>query len=101
MNQSGTIQEFIRREVLSIIVRSRRCGYAQLYLIDDLSACAEALSQVTGGRAELILRGWLRWANIYELCGSYQGLIYAGGVFYAENSRDGDNRYCALGAPDH
>lgn len=64
MNQSGTIQEFIRREVLSIIVRSRRCGYAQLYLIDDLSACAEALSQVTGGSAELILRGWLRWANI-------------------------------------
>lgn len=27
MNQSGTIQEFIRREVLSIIERSRRFGY--------------------------------------------------------------------------
>lgn len=64
MNQSGTIQEFIRREVLSIIERSRRCGYSLLYLIDDLSACAEALSQVTGGSAELILRGWLRCANI-------------------------------------
>lgn len=64
MNQSGTIQEFIRREVLSIIVRSRRCGYAQLYLIHDLSACAEALSHVSGVSAELILRGWLRWANI-------------------------------------
>lgn len=57
MIHSGTIQESIRREVLSIIVRSRRCGYAQLYLIHDLSACAEALSQVTGGRAEVILRG--------------------------------------------
>lgn len=64
MNHSGTIQEFIRREALSIIVRSRRCHYPRNYLIHDLSACAEALSQVTGGRAELILRGWLRWANI-------------------------------------
>lgn len=64
MNQSGTIQEFIRREVLSIIASSRRCGYAQLYLIHDLSACAEALSHVSGVRAELILRGWLRCSNI-------------------------------------
>lgn len=57
MNQSGTIQEFIRREVVSIIKRSRRFGYAQLYLIGYLTGCAEALSQVTGGSAELILRG--------------------------------------------
>lgn len=64
MNQSGTIQEFIRREALSIIESSRRCGYSLLYLIDDLSACAAALSQVTGGSAELILRGWLRRANM-------------------------------------
>lgn len=64
MNQSGTIQEFIRREALSIIDSSRRCGYSLLYLIDDLSACAAALSHVTGGSADLILRGWLRWANI-------------------------------------
>ena len=64
MNQSGTIQEFIRREVLSIIERSRRFGYARLYLIGYLTGCAEALSHVTGGSAELILRGWLRWANI-------------------------------------
>lgn len=64
MNQSGTIQEFIRREVLSIIDSSRRYGYSLLYLIDDLSACAEALSHVTGGSADLILRGWLRCANI-------------------------------------
>ena len=64
MNQSGTIQEFIRREVLSIIDSSRRYGYSTLYRIDDLSACAAALSHVTGGSAELILQGWLRWANI-------------------------------------
>lgn len=64
MNQSGTIQEFIRREVLSIIERSRRFGYARLYLIGYLTGCAEALSHVTGGSADLILRGWLRWANI-------------------------------------
>lgn len=64
MKQSGTIQEFIRREVLSIIERSRRFGYARLYLIGYLTGCAEALSHVTGGSAELILRGWLRWANI-------------------------------------
>lgn len=64
MNQSGTIQEYIRREVLSIIVRSRRFGYAQLYLIGYLTACAEALSHVSGVGEELILRGWLRWANI-------------------------------------
>ena len=64
MNQSGTIQEFIRREVLSIIVRSRRFGYAERYLIGYLTGCAEALAHGTGGSAELILRGWLRWANI-------------------------------------
>ena len=64
MKKSGTIQECIRREALSIIDSSRRYGYSALYLIDDLSACAEALSHVTGGSAELILRGWLRWANI-------------------------------------
>jgi hypothetical protein len=36
-----------------------------------------------------------------ELRGTYQGLIYAGGVYYEKVSRNGDNRYCALGAPDH
>lgn len=61
MNQSGTIQEFIRREVLSII---KRFGYVHLYLIGYLTGCAEALSHVTGGSADLILLGWLRWANI-------------------------------------
>lgn len=64
MNQSGTIQECIRRDVLSIIERSRRFGYAQHYLIGYLTGCAVALSHVTGGSAELILQGWLRWANI-------------------------------------
>jgi hypothetical protein len=64
MNQIGTIHECIRREVLSIIERSRRCHYSRNYLIHDLTACAEALAQVTGGSAEIILRGWLRWANI-------------------------------------
>ena len=56
MKQSGTIQECIRREVLSIIKRSRRIGY--------LTGCAVALSHVTGGSADLILAGWLRCANI-------------------------------------
>lgn len=64
MNHSGTIQEYIRREVLSIIERTRRCHYPRNYLIHYLSACAEALSHVSGVREDLILRGWLRWANI-------------------------------------
>ena len=63
MNHSGTIQEFIRREVLSIIVRSRRCGYAQLYLIHDLTACAQALLKSLEAE-QSYSAGWLRWANI-------------------------------------
>lgn len=72
MNQSGTIQEFIRREVLSIIERSRRCGYSLLYLIDDLSACARRY--LTSREAVQIL-----------FCGvGYDGRIFKSYAAFAE-----------------